>query len=73
MSSIDIEQITSLWANMSKFVHVIQDKKDYQATVSFLDGLIDTVGEDEKHPLASLMTLLGVLIGQYEDLHVAQL
>ncbi len=35
--------------------------------------LIDMVGENEKHPLASLMELVGVLIEQYENLYVAEL
>ncbi len=47
--------------------------KDYEKAVSLLDNLIDMVGENEKHPLASLMEVLGVLIEQYEDLHVAEL
>lgn len=38
--------------------------------VAFLDGLIDEVGEDETHPLASLMELVGVLIERYEDENV---
>ena len=41
--------------------------------VKWLDNLIDEVGEDEKHPLASLMEVLGVLIERYEDLHVPEL
>jgi HTH-type transcriptional regulator/antitoxin HigA len=35
--------------------------------LSYLDSLINIVGESEKHPLASLMELVGVLIEQYED------
>jgi HTH-type transcriptional regulator/antitoxin HigA len=31
-----------------------------------LDRLIDEVGEDEDHPLASMMEVLGVLIEKYE-------
>jgi mRNA interferase HigB len=33
----------------------------------------DDVGEDENHPLASLMDVLGVLIEKYEDEHVPEL
>lgn len=73
MSAVYLEQIAPVWANVSKFVHVIHDEKDYEKAVSFLDSLIDMVGENEKHPLASLMELLGVLIERYEDLHVAEL
>ena len=38
-----------------------------------LDALIDTVGENETHPLASLMEVVGVLIENYEDKHVPEL
>jgi HTH-type transcriptional regulator/antitoxin HigA len=35
--------------------------------------LIDEVGEDESHPLASLMEIVGVPIQNYEDHHVREL
>ena len=40
---------------------------EYQRLVAVLDDLIDVVGEDENHPLASLMEVIGVLIEKYED------
>jgi HTH-type transcriptional regulator / antitoxin HigA len=49
------------------------NEESYARLVSLLDGLIDEVGEDESHPLASLMEALGVLIEKYEDEHVAEL
>ena len=41
--------------------------------MDLLDRVTDEVGEDENHPLASLMDVLGVLIEKYEDEHVPQL
>ncbi len=41
--------------------------------VRLLDNLIDTIGEDENHPLASLMEILGLLIEKYEDEHVPEI
>jgi HTH-type transcriptional regulator/antitoxin HigA len=41
--------------------------------VAFLDALIDEVGEEETHPLASLMEVIGVLIERYEEDHVPEL
>ena len=41
--------------------------------MGLLDRLIDEVGEDESHPLASLMEIVGVLIQNYEDQHVPEL
>lgn len=45
----------------------------YQQLVTVLDGLIDVVGEDEDHILASLMDFIGTLIEHYEDEHVPEL
>ena len=47
--------------------------KEYQRLTALLDNLIDEVGEDESHPLASLMEVVGVLIERYEDEHVPEL
>jgi len=40
---------------------------------NLLDRVTDEVGEDENHPLASLMNVLGVLIEKYEDERVPEL
>ena len=48
-------------------------EREYQQLVAALDMLIDTVGEDEAHPLASLMEIIGVLIEKYEDEHVPEI
>lgn len=45
----------------------------YQRLVALLDELIDRVGEDEGHPLASLMEVVGALIERYEDEYVPEL
>jgi len=44
-------------------------------TASWLcwDRLIDEVGENERHQLASLMEILSVLIERYETEHVPEL
>jgi len=73
MSAVYLEQITPVWNDFSKFVHVLHNEKDYEEAVSLLDSLIDRVGENEKHPLASLLELVGALISQYEDTHVPEL
>jgi len=68
--------------NLNEFVekysdtHVVtvpQTEADFDKLASLLDALIDLVGEDEEHPLASLMELIGVLIERYEDEHVPEL
>lgn len=49
------------------------EQSHYETAVTLLDFLIDEVGEDESHPLASLMEVLGVLIEKYEDDHVPEI
>ena len=73
MSVIYLDQITPVWNNFSKFVHVLHNEQDYEQAVELLDSLIDVVGENENHPLASLMELVGVLIEQYEDAHIPEI
>jgi HTH-type transcriptional regulator/antitoxin HigA len=46
---------------------------EYRQLMKLLDQLVDEVGENENHPLASLMEVLGVLIEKYEDENVAEL
>ena len=73
MSAIYLEQITPVWNDFSKFVHVLHNEHDYEQAVELLDSLIDVVGENENHPLASLMELVGVLIEQYEVAHISEI
>ena len=54
-------------------MRVPRNEGDYQELVQLLDRVTDEVGEDENHPLASLMDVLGVLIEKYEDEHVVEL
>ncbi|MDP3008976.1 MAG: hypothetical protein Q8N30_07900 [Methylococcales bacterium] len=57
----------------SMFIHVLHTEQDYQQAVALLDSLIDVVGENESHPLVSLMELIGLLIEQYEDAHIPEI
>jgi len=54
-------------------IYVPHSEAEYQRLVALLDSMIDEVGEDESHPLASLMEIVGVLIEKYEDEHVPEL
>lgn len=54
-------------------VFVPHTEEEYRRLVGLLDRLIDEVGEDESHPLASLMEIIGVLIEKYEAEQVPEL
>jgi HTH-type transcriptional regulator / antitoxin HigA len=73
MSVAELEKVTKAWPPISRAVRMPHTDADYRDLVQLLDRLTDEVGEDENHPLASLMDVLGVLIEKYEDEHVLEL
>jgi HTH-type transcriptional regulator/antitoxin HigA len=73
MVTHEIEQATDAWASVAPIVFVPRSEEDYDRLVVVLDALIDAVGEDEQHPLASLVDVVGTLIERYEDEHVPEL
>jgi HTH-type transcriptional regulator / antitoxin HigA len=73
MTNPDVTTLATHWRELAKAIFVPHTEAEYQRLVAFLDQLIDEVGEDETHPLASLMELVGVLIERYEDEHVPEL
>jgi HTH-type transcriptional regulator / antitoxin HigA len=72
MVAREIEQAREAWTRVAPIVFVPRSEHDYDRLVQVLDALIDTVGEDEEHPLASLMEVIGTLIESYEDEHVPE-
>jgi HTH-type transcriptional regulator/antitoxin HigA len=73
MSLVELEKVTNAWPPISRAIRVPRTDEDYREIVELLDRVTDQVGEDESHPLASLMDVLGVLIEKYEDEHVPEL
>ena len=73
MLDAKIQQASPHWQEVSKVLYYPHNEKEYNEAVRLLDSLIDTVGEDENHPLASLMEILGLLIEKYEDEHVPEI
>jgi len=73
MSVAELEKVTKAWPPISRVVRVPHTDADYRELVELLDRVTDEVGEDENHPLASLMDVLAVLVEKYEDEHVPEL
>lgn len=73
MQSFNIDKTIVAWSSIAENVFVPHTEEEYERLVEMLDCLIDQVGEDENHPLASLMEVIGVLIEKYEDEHVPHL
>ena len=67
MSTVQIEKAFAAWPQVEPTLRVPHNEREYRRLVKLLDRLIDEVGENEDHPLASLMEIIGVLIEKYED------
>ena len=68
-----MQQAQAGWSSVQKILYVPHTDAEYERLVTVLDELIDQVGEDEDHPLASLMEIIGVLVERYEDEHVREI
>jgi HTH-type transcriptional regulator / antitoxin HigA len=73
MQDLDAATIADAWGKLSQTLFVPHTESEYRQLVSLLDTLIDEVGEDESHPLAAFMEVVGILIEKYEDEHVPEL
>jgi len=73
MQNLDVNKTADAWAPLSRTLFVPHTESEYRQLVGLLDSLIDEVGEDESHPLASFMEVVGILIEKYEDVHVPKL
>ena len=47
-------------------IATIQTPKQYEQTVALMNRLVDVVGENQRHPLAGLLELVGELVASYE-------
>ncbi len=72
MASVMLKETIKVWPKVSKSLAVPHNEKEYNRAVRLLDELIDTVGEDEKHPFASLMEILAIVVENYENQHYAE-
>jgi HTH-type transcriptional regulator / antitoxin HigA len=73
MTATELRTVEQVWPALAPLLFVPHTEREYSRLVQMLDRLIDVVGENETHPLASLMEVIGVLIEKYEDEHVPEL
>ena len=62
-----LKEVAKVWPNIQSVFSVPHNEKDYNNLVNLLDRLIDEVGNNESHPLSSLMETIGSLIEAYES------
>jgi len=72
MLTLDPEKLQHDWVPIIPILFVPRTEAQYEQLTEILYELIDIVREDEAHPLASLMDVIGVLIEQYENEHVTE-
>jgi HTH-type transcriptional regulator/antitoxin HigA len=68
--NIQLKEIAKVWPDIQPIFSVPHNEKDYNKLVNLLDGLIDEVGNNENHPLTSLMETIGSLIETYEAQYI---
>lgn len=70
---LSVPETQRIWQPLADNLVVPRNEEQYNQLVAWLDKLVDEVGENESHPLASLMDVLAVLIERYESEFVPEL
>ena len=68
---IDIQRLVPAWQSLQSVAAVnhIESETQYAQTTNLLNSLLDVVRDDAKHPLYSLLSVVGDLIEAYEIEH----
>lgn len=69
----DLQTIAACWQAFDSVAHVhpIRSLDDYERMVALMDSLLAATGDDEDHPLSSLLDLVGDVVEKYEREHYA--
>ena len=71
---LDIEVLTPTWRELERQTHVklrgIESERHYRAMVSFMNDLLDKVGDRETHPLMGLLDVVTTFVHDYEERNV---
>jgi HTH-type transcriptional regulator / antitoxin HigA len=71
MIAIVTAQLVQAWDELQSLapLRVIRSEQEYDRAIEVLNELLDTVGDDETHPLYALLDTLSTLIQNYEESH----
>ena len=69
--SSNISAFQAAWQAFDNLAHLrpIHTEADYDRTVKMMNALLDVAGDDEDHPLSSLLELISDLVSRYEQEH----
>ena len=65
------DSITQIWTDLQRRLGLspIHDQTQYDHMVRLMNNLLDEIGDNEKHPLADLLEIVGDLIAAYDEHH----
>jgi len=68
VKDFDASSAERAWQAFQRSIGVaaIHTPKEYERAVALTNNLLDIVGEDQSHPLAGLLDLVGELVAAYE-------
>ena len=66
--TIFTEEIETHWESISS-LFTFRDEREYDASVTRMNELLDEIGTDETHSLYDLLDTLGTLVQVYDDEH----
>ncbi|MCK9800485.1 transcriptional regulator [Pseudomonas sp. MAFF 302030] len=67
--SVLVKQAAEHWQFVAPLLRKPRSEADYDGLVLALDELLDIIGEDEAHPLTSLVDIIGDWIEAYDEEH----
>ena len=66
--SVLTKELQENWLSI-RWILTIRNEREYDQAVKRLNGLLDEIGTNERHPLYGLLDTLGTLIHAYEEKH----
>lgn len=66
--SLSTKRLQQHWAHISPLL-TIRNEREYDQAIERLNGLLDEIGTDERHPLYGRLDTLGTIIDAYEERH----
>ena len=70
----EFEKLTPAWQELEAHARVklrtIDNERHYRAMVTFMNKLLDEVGDRETHPLMGLLDIVTVFVRDYEERNV---
>lgn len=72
-TQFDIRALQASWQRFDSLAQLrpIRNEADYERMVGMMNSLLDGIGDDEDHPLSSLLDLVSDLVSRYEQEHHA--